>query len=72
MTFLAQLPSDADRGALPVRDSVHVPGPQGHLRPGADLHRAQGCGDRDQDLQEALHSRDQVPAGSGRARGPGL
>ena len=41
----AELPPDADCGALLVRDGVHLFGPPGHIRPGADLHRAQGRGD---------------------------
>ena len=71
-TFPAQLPPDADCGAISVRDCVHLPGPQGDLRPGADLHCAQGRGDRDQDIQKALHSGHQNPAQSGRSQGAWL
>ena len=53
-TFPAQLPPDPDCGAISVRDCVHLPGPQGDLRPGADLHCAQGRGDRDQDIQDSV------------------
>ena len=71
-TFPAQLPPDADRGAIFVRDCVHLLGPQSHLRPGADLHSPQGRGGRDQDIQEAIHSNHQNRAESGRSRGSWL